>query len=316
MPDRVGRPRAWYLNPSDPTTVRHWDGDRWSRVRGRPTWSISAGELVVDTEGRFDTSRPWGGPVVEGPARPAAQRAAAGVLGMGSEPTGGKTRPALWRSGAATDGPDAQHLPPAGAGGDVVPGPPWSTSRRPLAILAVMVILAAVGLAATVGSPSAPPSVPSDFVDQAGHSCRVMLGTNRPRALPADGAGVSLEVTQLTTLANHLQTLASSTGATVQISNWFASWRRFVAAEQQRAAALGTPTLPSPTSPPPASLTTGSPDAPPGGVHAEVDGPDPATLARQSQTEADVSDHFAELDNLPACTILARGPAPILSIPS
>ncbi|MDQ2729370.1 MAG: hypothetical protein M3Y91_16255, partial [Actinomycetota bacterium] len=172
MAERPGRFQGWYLDPTDPTRVRHWDGDRWERVRTRPAWNISAGELVVDVEGRYDASSPWAGPAIESPARPPSERAAAGALGVGSEPARGQTRRASLGPGAATHGARAGHFSPLGPGHDFVARPPWAASRRPLTIFALIVVVALVAVAASVvGQPSRPPgdqpALPSGFVAQA-----------------------------------------------------------------------------------------------------------------------------------------------------
>lgn len=323
MPERPDRLRGWYLDPTDPTRVRHWEGDRWGRARTRPAWSISVGELVVDVEGRFDASKQWAGPVVEGPARPVTDRAAAGTLGVGTEPVRRHARPTPLRSGAGSHGSRAGHFSPVRAGSDLVPRPPWA-STRPLTIFAVVVVVALVAVAASVvARPSLPPRhqppIPSGFVAQASRGCATMLGVKRPSALPTDPVSVGAEVAHVTTLTGTLRTLAASTGANVQTESWLAGWQRFSADEQQRAAALGAQPAPAPASDlasPSASATAASPVALPGTVHAVMGVADPAALARQAKGEADTADHFAVVNSLQACTILARGPASIQSIPS
>ncbi|MDQ2726156.1 MAG: hypothetical protein M3Y36_11790 [Actinomycetota bacterium] len=324
MTERAGRLRGWYLDPTDPTTVRHWDGDRWGRARIRPAWSISAGDLVVDVEGRFDAARPWAGPVVEGPARPANDRAAAGALGMGTEPVRGRTRPAALRSGSGSHGSRAGHFSPVGASNDFVSGPPWAVSRRPMAIFALVVVVALVAVAASVvGRPtrtlSSQAPIPSGFVAQASRGCVAMLGARRPATLPVDPMAVSAEVAQITTLTKDLRNVALATGATFQTGSWLDGWQRFTADEAQRAAALGATPVSSPASaasPPSGSATTASPAALPGAVHAVMGAPDPAAVALRSQSEAATADHFAAVNGLQACTILARGGGSVQTIPS
>lgn len=319
--ERPGRVRGWHLDPTDPTSVRHWEGDRWGRARTRPAWSISVGELVVDVEGRFETSKPWAGPVVEGPARPATYRAAAGAVGVGTEPVRGQARPTPLRSGAGNHGSRAGHFAPLRAGSDFVPRPPWATSRRPLTIFAVVAIVALVAVAASVvGRPSRPPSnqppIPSGFVAQASRGCAALLGFRRPSALPTDLAAVGAEVAQITNVTGALRNLAAATGADVQTESWLAAWQRFSADEHQRAAALGAQPVSAPASnlaSPSASATAASPVSPPGTVHAVMGVADPAALARQARAEADTADQFAVVNSLQACTILARGPASIRS---
>lgn len=296
--ERSGRPRGWYPDPTDPTSVRHWDGDRWERARTRPAWDVSAGDLVVDVEGRFDTSGPWEGPAVEGPVRPAPDRAAAGALGVGSESVRGQTRPAPLGSGAGSGGSRAGHFPPVGARRDVAPRPPWTSSRRPLVAFVLVAVVALVAVAASVvGRPSRPPTqqapVPSGFVTQASRGCATMLGTRRPSALPTDLAALGAEVAQITTLTGSLRTMATITGAGDQTAGWLAGWQRFTVDEQDRATALGTQ---PPSSPGPA--------------------PDASTLARRALAEAGTADRFAMVNGLQACTILARGPASGQLIPS
>ncbi|MDQ6840760.1 MAG: hypothetical protein M3137_21095, partial [Actinomycetota bacterium] len=272
--ERRSRLRGWYLHPSDPTCVRHWDGDRWERIRTRPPWSISAGDLVVDVVGRFETSAPWAGPVVEGPAPPGTERAAAGALGVGTEPKGGQSV----RAGSRAHGAQAGHFPATGARGDFVSRPPGATSRRPLAIVTLMVVVGLVTLVTSAGWPrrtsTNQPPMPSAFVTRASTGCAAMLGFKRPSALPSDPVAVSAEVAQITTLTSHMRSLASATGATTQTNDWLASWGRFIGDEQKRAAALGP--QPVPASPPPSASSSGaSPDAIPGGVHAAISVPDP-----------------------------------------
>lgn len=319
MAERHGRLRGWYLDPTDPTSVRHWDGDRWERARMRPAWSISAGDLVVDVEGRFDTSKPWAGPVVEGPARPVTDRAAAGAVGVGNDALRGQTRPVPLRSGAGAHGSRAGHLSPVGPGNDFVPRPPWATSRRPVTIFALVAVVALVAVAASaVGRPSRAPArqapIPSGFVTQASRGCAAVLGVARPAALPTDPVAVGAEAAQVFTLTSSLRALASATGAPGSTGAWLASWQRFAADEQQRAALISTPLVPSPAAS--SSAAVASPPAIPGAVHAVMGTPDPTALALNAKAEADRADHFAVVNGLQACTILARGPTPVLSIPS
>jgi len=292
MADHPKRPRGWHLDPSDPTTVRHWDGEQWQQVRSRPTWSVWAGDLVVDMEGRFETGHPWSGPTPEGPARTATQRAAAGAMGLGAEgrradssAVGGSDDPT---SGGRATGPHASGPAPRA----VAPGP-WTTSRGPMALVMLFVTTALAALAATVVWPTGPrratAAMPSAFVSQASQACALVLGSPRPSALPDNAAALAAEADQLDALRARLQVLSVATGAQAQADVWLASWQRFSASEIQRAQE------------PPVAATNS---------------PDPSPLARRSRAEAQRADNFAADNGLQTCTILAYGPAPVASIPT
>jgi hypothetical protein len=186
-----------------------------------------------------------------------------------------------------------------------------------LTVFALIAVVTLVAVAASViGRPSSAPGdqapIPSGFVTQANRGCTTMLGTQRPSALPADQAGVRAEVAQITTLTGDLRSWAAATDADGQTRDWLAAWQRFTSDEQRRGAALATQPLPPP------SATGSSPAADPGapGGRTVMAAPDPAALGRQATTEADAADHFAMVNGLGACTILAQGPASMESIPS
>nr|MDQ2728661.1 hypothetical protein [Actinomycetota bacterium] len=207
-------------------------------------------------------------------------------------------------------------------GHDFVARPPWAASRRPLTIFALIVVVALVAVAASVvGQPSPPPgdqpALPSGFVAQASQGCAAMLGGKRPSTLPVDPAAVNAEVAQITTLTANLRGVASATGATGQTGSWLDGWQRFSADEAQRAAALGARPVPAPASAASSpAATPASPAALPGGLHTVMGGPDQATLARRARAEADTADHFAVVNSLQSCTLLARGPGSVQTIPS
>lgn len=311
MPERAGRPQGWHLDPHDPTIVRHWDGERWQQVRSRPTWSLATGEIVIDAEGRFGVP----GPVVEGPARPATQRATTKALGIGAESRPVTAGPAPLRSPSGPAGARGRHLPPAGLSDDAITQPPWASSRRPLVIFAVIVLAAVTALAASVGwsnvRPPVPDPIPSGFVTQASQACAAGLGPQRPATLPPDAASATAEVSQVANVTAALAQIATSTGARSAVTIWLNSLQQYVTDEQQRAtvlAALGASG--TPTSSPAATAL------PPAGANAVMTTPDAASLTRQAQRDADSADHFSGINDLQTCTILARAPASELSIPS
>jgi hypothetical protein len=165
-----------------------------------------------------------------------------------------------------------------------------------LAVFLLVAVVALVAVAASaVSRPSRPPTatstVPSGFAAQASRGCTAVLGTTRPSVLPTDPAAVGAEIAQITALTANLRTVAATTGAGEQTHDWLAGWQRFAADEQQRVAALGARPATTPA-------------------------PDPVALASRARADADTADHFAMVDGLPACTILARGPAAVQSIPS
>ncbi len=292
MADHAARPRGWHLDPSDPTTVRHWDGEQWEQVRRRPTWSVWAGDLVVDMEGRFETRHPWSGPTPEGPARTAPQRAAAGAMGLGGEARRADS-PAVGGSDDATSGGGTTGPHTSGPAPRAVASGPWTTFRGPMALVVLFVTTALAALAATVvwpnGARRATVAMPSAFVSQASQACALALGSPRPSALPDNAAALAAEADQLDALRARLQVLSAATGAQAQADVWLASWERFSASESQRAQ---EPLVAATTS------------------------PDPSPLGRRSMAEAQRADNFAAGNGLQTCTILAHGPAPMVSIPT
>jgi hypothetical protein len=173
-----------------------------------------------------------------------------------------------------------------------------------------LVAVAASVIARPSSAPGDQAPIPSGFVTQADRGCTAMLGTKRPSALPADPAGVRAEVAQVTTLTGSLASWAAATGADAQTRDWLAAWRRFASDEQRRAAALAAQPVPSP------SATGSSTEPGATGGRTVTAAPDAFALGRQATTEADAADHFAMVNALAACSILAHGPASMESIPS
>lgn len=287
MAELKKRPPGWHPDPADPTHVRHWDGYSWQRVRNRPAWSVATGDLVVDTRGVADPTRPGGPPVVEGPVRPAPERATTSALNASGEPRGA-TRPAPLRAAGST-GPRAGHFPAAGAGMGTPASPPWAGSRRPLAVLGLVVIGAVIALAAVAGW-TGPRRVvagplPSSFVSQASKDCARALGA-RPPAIPTDPTAIRAQDQQLIGLGNDLRSLAIADHGNLQANSWLDTWGDFTRVEQARAAALSGGTT------------------------------DASTLTLTANDDAAKADQFAASNGLSACTILAASPAAMQAIPS
>lgn len=286
MADPKQRRPGWRPDPADPTYVRHWDGDSWQRVRNRPAWSVATGELVVDTTGAADPAHPSGPPVLEGPVRPAPERATTSTINASAElrPV---TRPAPVRS-AGTTGPRAGHF--AATGTTMAPaGPPWAGSRRPLVVLCLVMVGAVIALVAAVGW-AGPRTIalgplPSSFVSQASRDCARALGP-RPSALPTDPASIRAEDAQLGGLGNDLRSLAIADRGDLQANTWLNTWGDFTRIEADRAAALANGTS------------------------------DASTLTLAATNDAAKADRFAASNGLESCSILAAVPAAMQAVPT
>jgi hypothetical protein len=286
VPDRLRRRPGWHPDPTDPTCVRHWDGHDWQRIRNRPAWSVSTTEVVLDTKRAGRPGSPGGPPVFEGPVRPAPERATTTALNAGTELRTPPTRSAPLRSAGST-GPRAGQFAAGTTLGAPV-SPPWTGSRRPMAILGLVVIAAVIAVVAAVGWAGPrrvdPGPLPSSFVTQASQDCSHTLGT-RPSALPDDPVGIKAEDDQLVSLGTDLRTLAIADHGNFQANDWLDTWGDFTRLEQDRAAALAS-------------------------------GTNASTLTLAANNDAARADQFATTNGLTNCTILAASPATMQAIPS
>lgn len=315
------QPVGWYLDPQDPTSVRHWDGEAFVRFRSRPAWSLSADELVVDVDGRFGASGDWSGPVVEGPARPATERAATAAFGAAGD------RPARGSMSLPTAGsPGAAH-PSARPGGSLpatAMSPPWVNSRRPVLVVAIVVVVAVVAMISTVSWPTAhldglAPS--SAFISPASQACAATFGAARSPT-PAGPVALSASAAQVDGLADRLDRLADQTGNGPQVSAWLAAWHRFAGDERHEAAAL-TPVATGVTGAgasaagdarPVAGASVAGADNPTGtstgpSRAGRAPGPGIPALARAVGADATAADNFAVVNELATCTLVGGAQA-------
>lgn len=303
MPDQRYRPRGWHLDPDDPTSVRYWDGQCWQHVRNRPAWSLATGEMVVDVDGRLQTTNPWADPPVEGPGRPTAERAATGVVGLGAETRRSNRQPPALRSPAATHGARAGQFPALGASNHPSFRTPWEGPRRPLAVFGLIVIVAIVAMVATIGWSRSRAvglhPLPSSFVAEASRTCAAALVSPRPAAVPTTAATITAQDSKLDALAGQLRGQAMTTAAGPSVDHWLSFWQRYTADEGQRAALLDT------TPPAPAPAASG----------AAIVAPGPSVLGGEAVTAAGQADSFATANDLQSCTIMAH-PTGAGAIPS
>ncbi|HLH47665.1 MAG TPA: DUF2510 domain-containing protein [Acidimicrobiales bacterium] len=287
------RPRrpGWYRDPGDPTSLRHWSGERWDgRRRTLPSWWIAAPELT-GVDGLPETGPD--GAVYEGPARPATLPAAAGSLGAGS-PAG---LPAI-RPSRSHRGPGPAMPPRRGPSvrrSAVSTG--WGRSTGRLVVAVALLAAVTLTITGSIVSPSHPtsrvPVLATDvaFLSAANRSCRSAMTGIRMATGPtiaAEGqsnlpnvADVDVANGRLVQLASRLRSLGRRSHLANALAGWLAQLAAYATA--RRTSATFAARYPHATGPTAQDL---------------------AALERSQRADAVHADRFAEANNLVACTLL------------
>ena len=238
-------PPGWYLDPEEPSRLRHWDGQGWStRSRPRPGWSSRAVPFETDEAG-LDRS------AAEGPAHPDELQAPvskgarlAGRTGpwQPSQPRSSTSRPVL-----------SSTRPPASGRGPVPASPPRSArARRPLLVLtalvgvAAAVVISSFAISQPAYGPTTPVQPPSgqaslqSFANQAGRDCASALPRYRP-ALQADvdGPSIAAAARKLGLLRHRLETIPTSREISGPIRSWLQDWQDFSNYQSRYARLIG-----------------------------------------------------------------------------
>ena len=142
---------GWYVSPDDPGALCYWDGGAWTgRSRPRPPWSSRADELEVEY-GDVDRS-------VEGPVHPRAMREHA-FSGAREWSLRGVARRSD-QARRAPSGPWSRSSRPPGW----QPPPKLGPARRPLLVVASMVVIAVAVVVSSVAV-MAPYRAPGTVMD-------------------------------------------------------------------------------------------------------------------------------------------------------
>jgi hypothetical protein len=246
MPEH--RAAGWYQDPADPTRLQHWSGRGWSgRSRSWPDWAISVADLVAEPgAGGRD-----GGPVLEGPVRPAPQPTISGRGSLLDHRSRARVRQVSQPPGTAGRLRDRRLDP-----GD---DPTVVARRRPVGVVISLVALAVLMMAATVVSVTRPAGQASSavgrdaaFVARAVSVCQAGLtplqsSGGATMAAPGDTAGAAAradrEATTVAAVEDRLRDLPVATDAVTAVGDWLDTWDQYVTDERQTAAALrATPT--------------------------------------------------------------------------
>lgn len=315
-----GRP-GWYRDPTDPARFRHWDGRRWSgRHRGWPGWDLHAVDLDPDLE--LDT----GGPVAEGPVRPAPLPAAAARAGLAD----GATVAWLQRPGPGRARPGAPSRrsggrPPAHATS-------WAPSRTPMLVFCLLVAtaIAVMTVSVTLAGPRAATvgAVETDvaFVRAAGTACGQGLAPLRHSeamssgpATPAQLATVATgDATAVSATATALAQLPVRADAADAVHRWLGTWATYAADERALAAAEtgATPASRGAAAPAAGSPSSATPAGTPGTTRTPTAAsPGAGTLAGRVADDVISADQFAVANGLSACRLGTDPAAGEINIP-
>lgn len=296
----MAEPRAagWYQDPADPTRLQHWSGRGWSgRSRSWPDWAISVADLVADPgHGGGD-----GGPVLEGPVRPAPQPA---IFGRGSL-LDHRSRARVRRVSQpphASGRPRDRSIHP----GDDPTVVGWRARRRPVGVLVSLLALAVLMMAATVVSVTRPAGQASSavgrdaaFVARAVSVCQSGLAplqstSGAAMAAPGDTAGAAAradqEATTVAAVEGRLRDLPVAIDAVAAVGDWLDTWDQYVTDERQTAAAL--------RSAPTGATTSGQ-----------------GQLAMRVLADVHRADMFAGANALTACSLSPAATPGIVAIP-
>jgi hypothetical protein len=243
-PSGPGHP-GWYVDPEEPSRLRHWDGEAWStRSRPRPGWSSRAVPFETD---EADLERAG----TEGPAHRDELQA---PVRKGARSTG-RTTP--WQPGQARQrgrAPAAPHGRPPAPGREPlsVPLTRSAQARRPLLVIAVLVGVAAAVVVSSFAisqpaygptshyqPPSAQTSLQS-FANQATKDCSAALPHYRP-ALQADvdGPSIAAATRKLGRLRLRLETIPTSKEISGPIRSWLQDWQDFTRYQARYARLIG-----------------------------------------------------------------------------
>lgn len=281
------RAAGWYPDPTDPSLLRHWDGNDWDeRRRHLPAWVIASEELDPVS---FEV------PPVAAPDSPYRGRS---LPALTAPAPGGTTRrrrltppPGVWRPPGPATPRSLQHP------GDGAERRRRGTTarRRGLALLvvaALLVLSVSGGLAGSLTASPNPLAPDAAFLRYANSACVATLGAVRPVASgPADmsPAAVATARADLAGLSRRIRRLSEAPGATSVVAGWLHLWAVWGSARLAEARAE----------------TAGGPA---GSAAADAAGSD----ARAAATEAD---SFAVHHGLADCALQYQPTSAILPVP-
>ncbi len=233
LPTRPG----WYVSPDDPGALRYWDGRSWTeRSRPRPPWTSRADELEVDY-GDVDRS-------VEGPVHTRLMREHAF--------SGARE----WSLRGLARRSDQGRRPPYGPWARSFRSPGWQPppklgpARRPLLVVASMVVIAVavvVSSVAVMAPYRAPGTVLDDngralaaFAARASRECQATLP--RYRAVLADdvdGPSILAAADQVDLLRQRLSSVPVGRGIEGPVEEWLQTWGNFTTDQRRYASIVG-----------------------------------------------------------------------------
>ena len=235
-PSRPG----WYTDLDEPWSLRYWDGRAWAhRSRPRPAWSSQTARFEV-SEDEIDRS-------VEGPAHPDELRTPV-ASGAWLSSRLSSLRP--HRPDHPLAGPVARSVAPAHPSSPV-PADRFGQARRPLLVVALLVVMAAAIVISSVavahpptpGSPaqtSSGQSALTGFTGRASKYCVAILPEYRA-ALEAgvDGPSVAAASHQVDLLRYRLAAIPTDVGIADPVKRWLEAWQSFTNYQRRYASLIG-----------------------------------------------------------------------------